>query len=551
MDARIPSRPSLRPALRWARWALVFLLAFTFLRGAVWATTFPSFYGPDEDYHFLYAEYLTTQHALPSPDKPLYPREYPELVKAMDYDGYGMGGPRKFTGDPKASVRAMESLPESYREPVDIGRGVGIVHPPLYHASAGAVNWALGDASVFTRYHAVRWMTCLFGVLAVYAAWLLAAQVFRHEALRLLSAFLVAVQPMIALLSGIANHDALVIATFTLVTAFLLFLLRTPPRPRQGAWLGGALALALLTKSSGLALLPLVVLAYACQALAHRGQLRAVLRSAGLAALVVLVGAGWWYLRAFIVYGNVSSTVPPVQGAPGTPAGLGDLWNYTKEWTSLVYRTYWYHHFWYEATPQARYFHVPLYAGMGAGVGLIVLALRNWRRPFDADRPLLRQTLLLVLSTLVLYLPILALDLKHFVDGLGFSLPGGRYLLPAFPAVAVLAVAGARELTPRRLQPFVFAGAAAVAAYFCWTVWVREYVHRYYGEEEASWQERLTNMSFDRPEFVTATTLRIAIALTFLCLLAWAVAIVVGTLPADVRQRLRRALRRPVAADAP
>lgn len=54
-----PSRPLLRPIARWARWALVFLLAFTFLRGAVWAVTFPSWLGPDEDYHFLYIENLT------------------------------------------------------------------------------------------------------------------------------------------------------------------------------------------------------------------------------------------------------------------------------------------------------------------------------------------------------------------------------------------------------------------------------------------------------------------------------------------------------------
>ena len=543
MDAPPPARPDLRPALRWARWALVFLLAFTFLRGAVWSTTFPSFFGPDEDYHFLYAEYLTTQHALPSPDKPLYPMEYPELVKAMEYDKYGGLGPPEFKGDPKASVRKTARLPDSARDPVEVGRGVGIVHPPLYHVPAAVVNWSLGDASVFTRYHAVRWLTSLFGVLAVYAAWLLAAQVFRQESLRLLAAFLVAAQPMVALLAGIANHDSLVIATFTLATALMLFLLRTAPRARQGAWLGGAIALALLTKSSGLALLPLAALAYALQALAHRDRLREVTRSAGLAGLVVLVGAGWWYLYAAIKYGNVSATVPPAEPVPGTPAGIPDLWNYTKEWVSLTYKTYWYHHFWYEANPHARYFHVPLYAGYVAGAGLIVLVIRNRRRPLAADRPLLRQVVLMVLSALALFLPILALDLQHFVDGLGFSLSGGRYLLPAYPAVAVLMILGVRQLTPARLRPLVYAGAALLAAYFCWVVWLREYVNRYYGLPETGWGERLRNMTYDRPEFVTATTLRIAIALVFLSLLASAAAVVVGNLPPAARERLRRRAR--------
>jgi hypothetical protein len=82
-------------------------------------------------------------------------------------------------------------------------------------------------------------------------------------------------------------------------------------------------------------------------------------------------------------------------------------------------------------------------------------------------------------------------------------------------------------------------------------VWLREYVNRYYGDEGVSWGDRLHNMSFDRPEFITPTTLRIMIALMFLSLLAWAAALIVGNLPPDARQRLRRALRRPVAADAP
>ena len=51
-----PTRPRLFPSLRWARWALVFLLAFTLLRGVVWSNSYPAFFGGDEDYHFLYAE---------------------------------------------------------------------------------------------------------------------------------------------------------------------------------------------------------------------------------------------------------------------------------------------------------------------------------------------------------------------------------------------------------------------------------------------------------------------------------------------------------------
>jgi hypothetical protein len=101
-------------------------------------------------------------------------------------------------------------------------------------------------------------------------------------------------------------------------------------------------------------------------------------------------------------------------------------------------------------------------------------------------------------------------------------------------------ILGVRQLTPARVRPLVYAGAALLAAYFCWVVWLREYVNRYYGLPETGWGERLRNMTYDRPEFVTATTLRIAIALLFLSLLASAAAVVVGNLPPAARERLRR-----------
>jgi hypothetical protein len=535
--------------VRWARWALVFLLAFTFLRGAVWAVTFPAFFGPDEDYHFLYAEYLTTQHALPDPDKELYPREYPRLVEAMHYDDYCCGPRITFDHhDPKYSLKVASHFPRSWREPFEMGRGVGVVHPPLYQASGALVNRSLDDYNVFTRFMAVRWMTSLMGVLAVFAAWLLAAQVFRSESLRLLVAFLVSVQPMIGLLSGIVNHDTLVIATFTLSMAFMLFLLRAPPAPRQGLWLGGAIALGLLTKSTCLVLIPLAGLAYAGQALAHRGQLRTVVRSALRAGIAIAVLAGWWYAYNLIEHGTLTGAVAESgKSSSPTPLTLDNLWTWTKQWTGFTYRTYWFHHSWSEAPRNASYFYLPGYVGLVGMAGVALLVARCRRDLLTTDRPLLRQALLLTITAVALYLSFLWVDIGHVRNGSGFSMTGGRYLLPAYAGVATLLVAGLRELVSRRAQPLVFSGLAAVAAWFCWSVYTRSYVHRYYGDDLQPWRTILRNMTFDRPEFVTVTTLRIAMALIFLTLVAAVVSVVAGNLPPGARERLRT-VRRPRAA---
>jgi hypothetical protein len=546
-DGLPPSRPALRPGVRWARWALVFLLAFTLLRGVVWSVTFPPFFGPDEDYHFLYAEYLTTQHALPDPDKYLYPREYPKLVEAMHYDDYAYGPRITFDQqlDPKYSIKQSEWWPESDREPFERGRGVGVVHPPGYHVAAAAVNWSLGDASVFTRYQAVRWVSSAFGVLLVFAAWLLAAQVFRNESLRLLVAFLVAVQPMVGLLSGIANHDVLVAATFTLATAFMLFLMRSPPSPRQGLWLGATIVLALLTKGTALVLIPLAGLAYGAQALAHRGQLRTVVRSTVYAGAVVLVAAGGWYAFNLIAHGTLTGAVGDEAAgavAGGPQATLDNLWAWTKQWTGFTYRTYWFHHFWYEAPKGSVIFYLPGYIGAVGLLGLGMLAVRRGRELFSPERPLVRQVAFLAICALALYVPLLYVDIQHQLDGKGFSMTGGRYLLPAYAGVATCLVVGLRELISRRAQPVVFAGLAALGAWFCWSVYTKNYLHRYYGDEKQSLDTLLRNMSFDRPEFVTPTTLRVTFALILLSLLAAAVAVGVGNLPPGAADRLRARL---------
>ena len=51
-------RPRLLPSTRWARGALLLLIVFAFLRSVVWASVQPAFFAPDEDYHWLYINYL-------------------------------------------------------------------------------------------------------------------------------------------------------------------------------------------------------------------------------------------------------------------------------------------------------------------------------------------------------------------------------------------------------------------------------------------------------------------------------------------------------------
>jgi hypothetical protein len=509
------------PASTWARWALLALVVFTLLRGGLWAVQQPFFWAPDEDYHFLYVEHLTTEGELPSPDRPLYPREYPLVIQAMKYDQYSSGPRTDFSGDPKASVERLQNLSDADREPRDIGRGVNVVHAPLYYAAGAAVNKVLGDASPFTRVAAVRWVSSVIGALAVFLAWLLFAQVFRREWLQLTGAALVALQPMIAFLSGIVSNDIAVTAAYTGALALLLFLLRTAPRTAQGAWVGGAIALALLVKSTALALLPLAVLAYAGQALAWRGRGRDVVRSALLACGIVAAIAGWWYVRSLIEYGSLTGAATDVVPAgEGEAATIGNIVSIAAEWTRLTYRTYWWHFYWWEAPRESVFFLLPYAVGAIGALGLVALFWRRRRTLLTGTDPLVRQAVLMIAAILILYLPPLATDILRRLNGEGFILVAGRFLLPAYPAAVALALIGLRELVPRRFFAWACGGLVAVSAAFVWTVWWDTYVHRYYGD--AGWGELFRRMSFDRPEFVTQTTLWIALAATVASFAAFA-----------------------------
>ena len=523
------SRPDLLPSGRTARWALGLLVAFALLKGLLWGVTIPAFWAADEDYHYLYVESLTSHQQLPARERPLYPAEYGKATIVIHYNEYGQGPRQTFGNDPRASLRELEALPAADREPSQFGRGVGVVHPPLYPILGATANAAAGDASILSRLTAVRFVSALIGAAAVYLAWLLAAQVLTRFVTQFAAAFLVAVQPMFSYMTGVANHDVALVAAFSASLAMMLFLLRSPPAVAQGAWLGGAIAAALLVKATALVLLPLAALVYIAQGLTYRRWSDAA-KSAAVAGGVVLVLAGWWYVRAKLVYGSFTG----VTGGVTTPGGgalaegglldtsLGDVISWAREWVALTYRTYWWHFMYFEAPgQQSIWYWVPL---AGIVVGTLGVARVAWTcraHLLRAEHPLLRQMVLLLLAAAAVIVPFLGVDLMRRADGLGFFANGGRYLIPAYGGVAVLFVVGLRGLVGDRLLVPALVVAGFVAAGFGLRVYDFHYVNRYFGHADAG--ELLRRLSFDRPEFVTPATIATTAALAILTAAAAAV----------------------------
>jgi len=233
----------------------------------------------------------------------------------------------------------------------------------------------------------------------------------------------------------------------------LLFLQRERPAVRQGLWVGGSVAVALLVKSTALALVPVAALAYAGQALAWRHERRVVARSAALALGVVVAGAGWWYARSVIQYGSLTGATSGVVPVAAGPGDAGAAIEFTREWIRLTYRTYWWHYLWREAPRESILFLVPMGLAALAAVGAAAGLARQGRALAAPDRPLARQVLVMLAAFLAVAVPPLAADVLRAVNGEGFLLVAGRFLLPAHACVAVLLVLGVRELAPARVLP--------------------------------------------------------------------------------------------------
>jgi len=191
--------------------------------------------------------------------------------------------------------------------------------PPLYYLSAlpALGLYTLCSGHVATEAEpglviALRLWSVLIAAGGIWLAWLLGRRVFRRSRLLALApALFLALWPGRTLILAAVTNDGL--AEALCLWAFLLcaFILEEGLSPRRAAWLGLAWALALMTKSTSLALAPVVLLAVVMAASrAERGEEeRAATTKRALTALaivgaVVLVVAGWWFVRNQMLYGD-------------------------------------------------------------------------------------------------------------------------------------------------------------------------------------------------------------------------------------------------------
>lgn len=502
------------PRERMAQICLIFCMAFGFFMAVLLGSTVPPFWGPDEDYHWGYTSYLSEKGSIPDPSKSFYSKEWNYALGAMNYNQFGTGpaGPTALTGDPSAVDQKFErEYGEAERQP-DQEPTRPVVHAPLFHSVASVANKPFAGKSVFTRNWVGRFVNALVAILIVFAAWVVAAQVFTREGPRLFVAGLAAAQPMINYATGTMTNDAVLIAFFSLSIAALVTIVKAPPDSQQGRFAGIFIALALLSKSSALILAPIALAAFALQFARHRKDREAVTvmrRSFAWAVGIPLVFAGWFYIYMLIKHGSLTGSVAPINPPVIGPGGevvqrpVTELPGLAIEWMRRTYSTYWSHYVYWEGPRGSIVFYVPMLLGLTGILGLAAWAFRVvhaglWKTPLVAQAAFLLGTALLILF------PWFAADMLRSLDGHGMAFNGGRFIMPAYPAVTVLFVLGIAELVKRRWQLVVFSAIAAVAVWEGVYMWKMKTLDRYFGGEGiSSVGEELLRASFFRPEWVT------------------------------------------------
>lgn len=190
--------------------------------------------------------------------------------------------------------------------------------PPLYYLSALpalGLHWlargSFPDQARPGLVISLRLWSVLVAAGGVWITWLLGRRVFPHDRLLALApALFLALWPGRTLIVSAVTNDGLAEA-FSLLTFLLcVVILQEGLSHRRAAALGLAWALALMAKSTGLALAPVVLLAVVMAGTreAEAGDRAAAQRKAlaalGVVAGVVALVAGWWFVRNQLIYGD-------------------------------------------------------------------------------------------------------------------------------------------------------------------------------------------------------------------------------------------------------
>ena len=422
---------------------LAVMLAARLLLGAIYSAAIPLWEANDEPFHYRFARFIATEGRLPSAG------ERAEETKVARGLGQYAQPPLYYL-----LVAPIVALVDTARDPVpgpakplaacgDLPIGLNI----YLHPRAEDFPWRGAALAA----HLVRLVSVALATAAALLVWMGTRVAWPDRpALALGAAGVAAFWPQFLYNSSIVNNDSLILFASALFLYLALRMVAAPPRLRDAAGMAVALGLCALSKASGVALVAPAALALVVWlARVSRGRRRA--RRLAVVALAVVIAAAALGLAA--LRSQVMDAAPG-QRYVGAIQGFFRLIENPAAWLN---------------SPQIKWGRLPaifsetfwsfiaaygwqnvrisewVYAGFGAWMLAAIAGLSAGvaRRRARASPTALLLAVFGAAALVSVY--------RSLVDGVFVA--AGRYLAPAFPALAILFALGWTSLPRPRREP--------------------------------------------------------------------------------------------------
>lgn len=367
--------------------ASVILLLFVLL-ASTYSLITPAFETPDERHHFPVAEYISRTWKLP----------VAALGDGERWEQQALQSPLYYLIS-AALIAPIDTSDLDAVYQLNPHAKLGLVPEPdnkmvMLDTSADRFPWQGSILALRT----IRFFSVALGTATVLLVYLLGKQLSPESRwIPLLMMALVAFNPQFLFISGAMNNDNMVNMWGALMAWLLARTLREGLTLRRSIEIAVALALASITKTSGVTIIPLVGLVYLYDLWRSRDWKLFVQAGLILAGFWLLIAA-WWYLRNIQLYGSLT-VLELTAEIVGCTRDL-TLWDLHHEWWGF-YVSYW-----------ALFGHVniiadwPVYQFIGlflllGAVGFVAFIVQQVRRA--AWKELLVPVMLLIHLGLVMY----------------------------------------------------------------------------------------------------------------------------------------------------
>jgi 4-amino-4-deoxy-L-arabinose transferase-like glycosyltransferase len=220
------------------------------LNACAWSLIVPPFQGKDEVDHFAYVEQVVENGTLPENGglNGTYSAEETLVLAGLHYTevAHSPQTPSISTVAEERTLTKDLHAGQSLRGSGEAG--VATPEPPLYYLLQ-IVPYELGRGNILTQLQLMRLVSALFGAMTALLTFLFLREALpRRPWAATVGALCVALQPLLAFMSGSVNPDAML---FTVSAGVLLCLARAFRRGltlRLSVWLGVLIAVGFLTK---------------------------------------------------------------------------------------------------------------------------------------------------------------------------------------------------------------------------------------------------------------------------------------------------------------